>query len=274
MKKILLALVFFNTLAYLYWFLTLTRTTPPVYLSPADQICEQEKPQPVHEIYDIVKVINEKNSKIKSLYIVDMPIRLQQGNFTARVYGELAMEKESHFRLKVSHRITGKEMDIGSNKTVFWFWSKRMKPPALHYAKHEELDKTMLRTALNPAWMMESINISPINIENIEIAKFKDFWAIIQERVSATGEKVTVVTLIHPTQKVVVGRYLYNQNGKLIASTEYQDFSNEIPRKIFIIWYEEGITLDWDLSQVRKNTGINPQFWEMPVMRNKIDMGK
>jgi len=67
---------------------------------------------------------------------------------------------------------------------------------------------------------------------------------------------------------------LYNQNGKLIASTEYQDFSDVIPRKILIIWYEEGIALDWDLSRVQTNVGINPKFWMMPDMRSKIDMGK
>jgi len=272
MKKILLALAFFGTLAYLYWFLTTPRTTS-VYLSPTDQISQQEKPQPVHEIYDIIKTINEKNFKIKSLYIADMPIRLQQGSITTRAYGELAMEKDKNFRLKVTHRLTGKEMDIGSNKTHFWFWSRRMNPPYLHYAKHEELDKTMLRTALNPAWMMESLNVSSIDTEKIEIAKFKEFWATIQPRTSGTGEKVTVVTLIQPVQKVVVGRYLYNQEDKLIASTEYQDFSGKIPRKILIIWYEEGITLDWDLSAVQNNVGISPQFWVMPEMKNKIDMG-
>lgn len=276
MKKILLALAFFGALAYLYWFLTTPRTTP-VYLSPTDQISKQEKPEPIHEIYDIINTINERNSRIKSIYIADMPIRLKQGNITAKVYGELAMEKEKNFRLKIMHKITGKEMDIGSNNTHFWFWSKRMEPPALHYAKHEDLDKTMLRTALNPDWMMESINVSSVSIENIEIAKFKEFWATIQPRISGNEENVTVVTLIHPVDKVVVGRYLYNQDGKLIASTEYQDFfgltKSFFPRKILIIWYEEGITLDWDLSDVQINVGINPQFWLMPDMKNKIDMG-
>ena len=273
MKKILPALAFFGMLAYLYWFLATPRVTP-VYLSPSDQIIKQEKPQPVHEIYEIVKTINEKNSKIKSLYINEMPIRLKQGNVAAKVYGELAMEKEKNFRLKVNHRLLGKEMDIGSNKTHFWFWSKQMNPPALHYALHEDLDKTMLRTALNPSWMMESINVNAVKTDDIEIAKHKDFWAIIQPRTSALGERVTVTTLIHPVQKVVVGRYLYNQEGKLIVSTEYQGFSGAVPRKMIIMWYEEGITLDWDLSNVKTNLGINPQFWIMPNMKNKIDMGK
>jgi hypothetical protein len=30
---------------------------------------------------------------------------------------------------------------FGSNDNYFWFWSKRMDPPVLHYARHEELAK-------------------------------------------------------------------------------------------------------------------------------------
>ena len=273
MKKILLALVFFGALAYLYWFLTTPRTTP-VYLSPTDQISKQEKPQSQHEIYEIVRIINEKTKQINSLYIADMPIRLQQGKITARVYGELAMQKNKNFRLKVTHRLTGKEMDIGSNNTYFWFWSKRMTPPALNYAKHEDLGKTMLRTALNPAWMMESLGMDPINMDNIEIAKFKDYWAIIQPRKGGSGEPVTVMTLVDPGKKIVVGRYLYNHTGKMIASTEYQNYSGAVPGKILIIWYEEGIILDWDLSDAKTNVGISQEFWTMPNVREKIDMGK
>lgn len=273
MKKILPVLVFLGSLAYLYWFLTAPKTTP-VYLSPTDQISQQEKPEPAHEIYDIIKTINNRNSKIISLYIADMPIRLKQRNIIAKVYGELAMEKEKNFRLKITHRLTGKEMDIGSNNVNFWFWSKRMKPPVLYYAKHEDVNKTMLRTALNPAWMIESLSISPIDTENIEIAKFQELWVVVQPRIGSNGERVTVSTLIHPMQKIVMGRYLYDQDGKLIVSTEYQYSSNDIPVKIFITWYEEEIILNWDLSNIKINVGINPQYWVMPNIKDKIDMGK
>jgi hypothetical protein len=273
MKKILPVLIFFGALVYLYWFLTSPRITP-IYLSSTDQISKQEKPQPVHEIYDIVSIINEENSKIKNIYTDDMSILFKQGNMTAKVYGELALEKEKNFRLNIYHRITGKEIDVGSNKTNFWFWSKRMKPPALYYALHEELDKTMLRTALNPIWMMESLNIDSINVENIEIAKFKENWAIIQPRISAMGENVEAVILINPIKKIVVGRYLYNQDGKLIVSTEYQNFKKNIPQKILIMWYEEKIILDLDLSKIQINVNINSNLWVMPNLKNKIDMGK
>ena len=270
--KNVLVLVLFILIGYFYWINTKPITTP-IYLSPTDKISIKEKYNEFNKIYETIKEINKRSSEIKSIFISEMPILLQQGKITAKVYGEMAMDKEKKFRLKVTHRITGKEMDIGSNDTHFWFWSKRMRPSALNYAKHEDLNKTMLRTALNPSWMMESMNISEIDTKNIEIAEFKNFIAIIQPRVSATKEKVTITTLIDPVEKLVVGRYLYNQEGKLIASTEYRDFFNLFPRKIIIIWYEENVTLNWDLSKIKTNVKVDPKFWNMPETIKKINIG-
>ena len=260
-------------LIYSYWKASAPRTTS-IYLSPDDQISSQEVPKEEHEVFKIIKEINEKNEKIKSIYISNMPIRLQQGRLTIKVSGEMAMQKEKNFRLKIDHRLTGREMDIGSNDTYFWFWSKRMDPPDLNYSKHENLNKTMLRTTLNPNWMLESLNVSTVDIKNIEISKYKNFWKITQPRIASTNELVKIITLIDPEQKVVVGRYLYNQENKMIASTEYQDFYRILPKKIYIMWYEEEIALEWDLSTAKINVDINPEFWSMPNIKNKIEIGK
>lgn len=267
MKKALPIILFFLFLACLYSFLRIPKIKP-VYLSPKDQLVKPNEPSKAHEIYDIVKEINKENEKIKSLYVAKMPISLQQNGINAKAYGELAMQKDKRFRLKITHSLTGKEMDIGSNDEFFWFWSKRMDPPFLHFAKHEDLEKTMLRTALNPEWFIESINVNKIDLVDIKITNFKEFIGIYQSKLSATGEPVTVLILINPVEKKVKGRYLYNENDKMIASTEYQE------EKILIIWYEEGIILNWDLSSARKNVGIDPSFWIMPNMKNKINMGE
>lgn len=272
MKNLFVVLSFLVLLVNLYWYVTVQRPAP-IYLSSSNQISQPKTSQYVNKVHEIIKVINDQNSKINSIYVENMPIKLQQGRLSVNVSGKLAMEKDRNFRLEITHRLTGKEMDIGSNKEYFWFWSKHMKPPALNYAKHADTSKTMLKTALNPDWMMESLSINNISIEDIKITEFKEFAAIIQERVAATGENVTVMTLIDLKLKVVVGRYLYNENEKLIASAEYKNFSKKIPLKIMIIWYEEGVILNWDLSDVKINSGIDKKLWSMPDMKNKINIG-
>lgn len=278
MKKICLALLFFSLLACLYNSLTKKRLLKPVYLSSTTQL-SQEKPQPVHEVYRYISQINQQNKKIKNIFVDDMTIKVKQ-KITIAVHGRLAMQKENLFRLNVWHDIFGKEMDIGSNDAVFWFWSKRMENPALYYSKHENLGKTMLKTPLNPGWLMESLNIGEINTKNIEVAKFKNFWAVIQPRISATGEGITIVTLIDPKKIAVVGRYLYNQKGMLSASAETQEFFVDpktkalIPKKMYIIWYDEGIIMEWQLNNPKINVDISPSYWVMPTMKNKINMGE
>ena len=263
-QKIIITLLFLVFLTY--WHVTVQRPAP-IYVSPINQISETKNSQFNNKAYEIIKFINDQNSKIDSIYVKNMKIKLQQKNLIFNVSGELAMKKAKNFRLKINHPIFGEEMDIGSNEQYFWFWSKHMKPSALHYAKHKDTNKTMLKTALNPEWMIESLNINPISIENIKITQFKEFIAIIQERVATTGENVTVLILIDPKSQIVMGRYLYNQNEKLIASAEYK------PNKILIIWYEEAIVLKWDLSNIKINSGIDKKMWSMPEFKNKINIG-
>lgn len=272
MRKLLLATVFFLTLANLYFLNTPKKES--IYLSPTDQISQEEKPKPSHEIFQIIEEINARNAIIDSLYLQAASIKMQQNKLSVNVSGQLAMQKQKYLRLIVWHRLSGKEMDIGSNDSYFWFWSKRMNPPILHYAKHEDLNKTMLRTALNPNWLMESLNVQEISTENIEILKYKDYWAIVQPRLGISGEQVRCMILIDPVQKVVLGRYLYNAKERMIACAEYQDFENYLPRKMQMIWHEENIVLNWDLTCLKVNTQINPSFWMMPNIKNKIDMGK
>jgi hypothetical protein len=273
MKKNLPFFIFFGALVIFYVLLTKQKPNS-VYLSPYDKISKEEIPKSDHKIFELISRINEKSSEIQSLYLEKMPIKFQQNFISFKANGEIAMLKDINFRLKVSSKITGKEMDIGSNDNFFWFWSKRMNPPYLHYANHKDLSKTMLRTALNPNWMIESLNVQEIKKDNITVAYFKNFYAIIQNRISANLEKVTLVLLLDPQKETIVGRYLYDINGKMIASTEYENGTGIVPNKIFIQWYEENIFLTWDLSEIKINLGINPSYWIMPNMKNSINMAE
>ena len=46
-----------------------------------------------------------------------------------------------------------------------------------------------------------------------------------------------------------------------------------IPRKIHIIWYKEGIAMDWIIRNANVNTGIRKEAWTMPQIRPRFDIG-
>lgn len=247
---------------------------PFVYLSPQDKILEEKIYPDKNEGLELISFINQKSAEISSVYSKNVRIYFKQGNGPRfRVLGEFAIQKDKNFRLIVSHKITGKEMDLGSNAQVFWFWNKRMDPPYLHFSKHENLNKTNLKTVLNPIWLMESFGIFPIDFKDAEISKYKNLWFVKNKKVSSLGQQIKYVILLDPKEKKVIGRYLYNSKDELFASSEYRNFDGIIPRQINFIWYEEGINLEINFEQYQINEGIDQRYWSMPSYENTIDIG-
>jgi hypothetical protein len=226
-----------------------------------------------HEFVGVIREINARNAKITNLICQDVKIKLK-ADISVSLDASLAFEREKKFRMGVESFL-GKEMDIGSNDTHFWFWSKRMDPPALHYAKHEDIDKTLLKAPLNPLWIMECIGINPIKTEGVQVARINGHWAVIEERTS-NSMPVTKVTLIDRENKRIIGHYLYDHNGKMEASAEVVAFrdidGHQIPSNMVIIWYSEGIRMEWQINDPRINVGLDPKNWEMPQMKHMIDM--
>lgn len=248
---------------------------PHVYLSPQDQILKEKIIPQQNEGLKVISFINQELGKIKSIYCPKTNIAFKQGNGPKfRVNGELAAEKTKNFRLIVTHRLTGKEMDLGSNDRLFWFWNKRMKPPYLHFSTHENLNKTNLKAVLNPLWLMESFGIFPIEFAEAEISKHKKYWFVKNKKASNLGDEVTYVTLIDPEYKRVIGRYLYNKKEELFASAEYQEFYGCLPTIATFIWYDEQISLEINLQEFKINEGIDQKYWSMPSYENPINIGE
>jgi hypothetical protein len=273
-KKILLFLVFFAFLACVYTYLT-TPQAPPNYLSSADQISTTPTQEKQHEVFGVIKAINDRNEKITSLYVPSINMKIKQ-KMTVNTTGSMYFQKEKRYRMTVIS-VFGQEMDVGSNDTHFWFWSKRMDPPDLFYARHEDLDKAMLKTPLNPSWLIESLTLGKIDTKNIEVGQLKGNWVVLQKRKAARGEDVTVATLISKEQNPrILGNYLYNSQGKMIASTEVSNYFDMngllVPKTMFITWYEEGLTMEWSLGQPQINVQIPESVWQIPNYPRKVEI--
>jgi len=273
-KKILLLFVFLVFLACVYTYLT-TPQAPPNYLSSEDQISITPTPEKQHEVFGAIKTINDRNEKITSLYVPSINMRIKQ-KMTVSTTGSIYFQKEKRYRMTVKS-VMGQEMDIGSNDTHFWFWSKRMDPPDLFFASHKDLDKAMLKTPLNPSWLIESLTLGKIHTKDIEVGELKGNWVVLQKRKAARGEDVVVATLISKEQNPqILGNYLYNGQGKMIASTEISNYFDMngllVPKTMFITWYEEGLTMEWNFGQPQINLQIPESVWQIPNYPRKIEI--
>lgn len=264
MKKLLYTIVILTGFMIFY---THAKEKPPKSLQlPEINLPEIPKHDP--KIIEIIKTINQNNNKINSAYTSNMPIKVRNSGFTIKLTGELAFKKDKQFRLQLAHKLTGKEMDLGSNNNIFWFWSKRISPPALYFSKHENLSKTNLKSALNPLLMIESLNLNEIKINEIKSCKCTDNEIILFEnRQSPTDEILDLRTIIDIKSQNILEKNLSYQSGAKIVTTIYKE------NRIFFEYHEENAWMEWDLGNLQFNKTIPNSYWEMPNMNQNIDIG-
>ena len=188
------------------------------------------------------------------------------------LHGTICVEGDK-FRL-VASSFLGKEIDVGINESELWYWSRRGKPYGLYFSSLENIGKTKLKPALDPKWMLTCVRpkVEATN-DRVKIGKNHMF---LKEEKNHLGEKATIGTLVGESGEIK-GSYLYGSDGSMTASSEISewDFLGKtlIPRKIHIIWYKEGIAMDWTIRNATVNTGIRKEAWTMPQIRPKFDIG-
>jgi len=216
---------------------------------------------------DLISKINKKNSLIQTINFNDIQIKIGRISLKAN----MVYERDRNFRMIVSS-IFGNEMDIGSNHDLFWFWSRRMKPPGLYYAAYTDLYNCQLKDAFHPLWIIESLGIGKIN-QNVDIKSNSKYIVIIEKRRGISNTTVTKITLIDKKLEAIVGHYLLNDD-EVIISAEIREFNKYLlPSKIITIWHQENVALEWTIKKMSINNKIDTHNWQMPYCKKTINMG-
>ena len=248
-----------------------------VYLNESiiSDIIQPPAPFPKSEIERLVEEINQGHRLIRNIVYEDITIRIK--GVPLKISSYIAYEKNDYFRM-FNSSWTGKEGDIGMNSTHFWFWSKRMKPSALYYAKHEDLYKSRLKSPFHPKWTVACLGINEIDLSNAIAGKMDKYYAIAFNEIDTLNRPIVRIILVDPLKKAIIGHYLYDENNNVIVSTEVLEFHNVdgnlLPAIMRTIWYQEDITMEWELEEPKINQTIPSNTFDMPNMRHKIDLGQ
>lgn len=263
-NEIYLSMVFVFVFACLYFNNKLNQTANNPIILDIHQI------KPI-EYDENLLILNSRNEKITSIFYEQIDLETKG----IHVSSHISYEKPNNFRM-INSSFLGKETDIGSNQDYFWFWSKRMQPPALFYSSHVNLYKTNLRTPFHPVWMMDIIGINSINLKDALVFKHKDNIVVSRNDISVTGKRITRVYLIDPQKMAFCGHYIYDKHDQIIVSAEIFEYHEVdgyfLPKKITINWFEENIQVKWVLQKPAINKTININSWIMPHISNKIDL--
>lgn len=232
-------------------------------------IIERTNSKPI-SFPNIVSKVNQKNSKIESFSCDDVTIKIWRKNFAFKLRGSLFYEKPKNFRMNF-YSVLGKELDLGSNKQHFWYWSRRDSYRALYYAKHEDFVQTRLKTPFNPMFLQKSLGLSQLAIEENEIVETEEQFLVTYNQKGSRGRTSLYSIIINKEHNRIEGTFI-TKKGELVASSEIKEFDQNLPRKILYTWHKENKSLLIEFENPVSNERIDSQLWKMPDLNSKVNM--
>jgi len=256
-----------------------TRPTPSI--PPAGSLIAELPEQPPQElsgeVLELVERINARNQLIHSFSCDRVRITVKQKRWM-NLNGQIRYEKDRRFRMFV-RSISGREMDIGSNDDHFWFWSRRMTPAALYYSSYDNLYHNRLKTPFHPVWLKSILGFDPVSVKGVVARRRGPYWEIVEKTTNMQRRPILRIVLIDPAKVAIIGHYIYEE-GRLVCSAEVYEhklLANgevAVPAKIVMRWYEEDVTMIWQLYGQRLNVALDSRLWHMPDISPKVDIGQ
>lgn len=266
-KKVYILFVFFLTIYILSKFNKVD--TKPISID-IKNISKQENYKNANEKDLIIEKFNTQRKEVLSIFYPKISIKAD----VLKLDASLKYEKKLNFRM-ITNSIIGKESDIGSNENDFWFWSRQMDPPYLFYSNHDNLIKTRLRTPFNPKWLVKNLGIDEIKNYD-KCFNYQGYYAVATFDKNNYGKKITIIDLIDLEKNAFYGHYIYNSYDEMMVSSEVKEYyyieGSYYPKTIYINWFEENISVIWNLCQPQINVQFNENSWKMPSNYKKINL--
>jgi len=227
---------------------------------------------------EIIEVVNANSMRVQQLHAED--IRLTIPGRIGSLRARLDFERPNHFRLVGETRLTGREIDLGSNDTSFWLWARQVQPPTVFHGQHAQFFQSAARQVLPvpPNWLIEALGVvylDPHGLHEVH-ASTKPGLVQIQSRIpSARGELLRLLE-IDQQRGWVVEQHLFGADHQLLASALASDFqydplqSVSLPRRIQVDLPPAALSLTLEVpSYVVNQPAVDPlALFSMPQLPN------
>jgi hypothetical protein len=228
-------------------------------------------PQPT--LQQLMAAVNENTRRVQSL---------DTNRATLSVAGypslraDLAYQQPGRLRLRAM-ALGSTEVDLGSNDELFWVWIKRNSPPAVYFARHEEVARSpQTAVPIEPAWLVESLGLVQFDLNGRHTGPFVRGGGQLEIRTAITGPNGdrTKVTVIDGRYGWVLEQHLYDANRQRLASATASGFAYDpvtqtsMPNQVKIQWPEAAMSITLTLNDLRINQ-LGPDsnnLWTIPEM--------
>ncbi len=219
----------------------------------------------------VVQAVNANSTQIHS-FSTDEAVLSVSG--APSLQANIAFQRPRRLRVRAGTGLTGTELDLGSNDSVFWVWILRQ--PPMVYCRHDQFATSPARriVPIEPDWLIEAIGLAefdPALRHEGPIVHPGGRLEVRTVRPTPDGP-ITKQTMIDGTTAVVLSQSLFNARGALvaeaIASRHRRDPASGLilPRIVEIDSPPADFSMRLDLGNVRINPpeGISPELWAMP----------
>jgi hypothetical protein len=228
---------------------------------------------PAPSIEQVIQAVNQNNSQIHS-FTTNHAMLSGAGWPTLRA--SIAFERPWRLRVLADTGLTGRELDLGSNDQIFWFWLRRNQPPALFYCGHDRFATCPARRMIpiEPDFLIEALGTAeldpglayqgptPLPGDRLEIRAIRN----------TPSGAVTKITIIDAARAWVLEQHVYDARGQLQASSIADGHRRDpltnlvMPTAVRINVPPAQFSLRVDLGNVQINrlAGDPAVLWAMP----------
>ena len=222
---------------------------------------------------EIITITNKKNEAIQSFYCDNVLIKLSKNKNILKLKSKIFYEKPFNFKLEI-YSFFGKELDLGSNNKLFWYWSKRDKQPGLYWSYHKDFQKTGLKTPFDPDFLKSSLGFEIVEIENVNFLENSDHIMIIKKRKNTLNQDVQYCVLINKSKRNIEGIIIKDAEDRALAACEIFYDSQDLPQEIVYKWHEENEIMSFVFINSKINYKINEKMFVLPDYSPKINMAE
>lgn len=230
---------------------------------------------PNPSLEQVITAVNANSARIQQLQSSGATLKV--GHLPA-LEANYAVDRPRRFRLRAQTRLTGPELDLGSNDQQFWIWVKQSPEPAIYWGQHDQYYRSAAQQILPvpPEWLIEALGIVRLDpTANYEGPSLVENGRIeIRSQVVGPSGPMTRVLVIDDQRGWVLEQHLFDANQAPIASAAASGFQYDpntgasLPRmvEVHLPPARLSFTLRTEQHLVNQLSGDPAQLWKMPQM--------
>jgi hypothetical protein len=232
---------------------------------------------PTPTLAKVIEVVNRNSDAIRTVSTDRASISTPE---TPSLRAQLAISRPGNVRVIGETTLTGREVDLGSNEELFWFWAKRDPNHSVYYCRHDRFSESQAGRMLpiTPDQLVEAIGLvrfDPALPHHGPTRRADGALEIRTVTETETGTN-TRVTVVDPHSGWVLGQSIYDSRDQIVFQSTAKDHRRDpltglvLPRTVRISVPANRFDMTIDLGNVDINTlsASRNELFTMPQFPN------